>query len=81
MYSLANAYSLSIPAEIISDTNFVFIFFIQNVDHVINWGKMRIKLYGIRREKLEAGKPKTSAKRKHWDFNWQVPKYLSKCLT
>ena len=39
MYSLANAYSLSIPAEIISDTNFVFIFFIQNVDRVINWGK------------------------------------------
>ena len=39
MYSLANAYSLLIPAEIISDTNFVF-FFLQNVDHVINWGKM-----------------------------------------
>ena len=35
MYSLANAYSLSIPAEIISDT----IFFLQNFDHVINWGK------------------------------------------
>ena len=41
-------------------------FFLQNVDRR---GKMRIKLYGMSTEKLEAGKPKKSAKRKHWDFN------------
>ena len=53
MYSVANVYSLSTPAEIISNTNVVF--FLQNVDR---WGKMRIKLHGMSTEKLEAGKPK-----------------------
>ena len=58
MYSVANVYSLSTPAEIISNT----FFFLQNVDRR---GKMRIKFYGTSTEKLEAGKPKKSAKRRH----------------
>ena len=44
----------------------ILFFFYKTVDHR---GKMRIKLYGMSTEKLEAGKPKKSAKRKHWDFN------------